>query len=531
MRLTGHNFIGGRRSQEGSSAFHAVNPALNSNLDPPFYDATQQEIHEAATKAGEAWPAYGRMNGSTRAEFLEAIADEIMKLGDDLLKRCNEETALPEARLVGERARTVHQLRLFAGILREGSWIDARIDTADPGRQPVPKPDIRSMQAAIGPVAVFGASNFPFAFSVAGGDTASALAAGCPVVFKAHPAHPGTCELVAFAILKAVEKTHMPDGVFSMIHGASNDVGQMLITHPAIKAVGFTGSFRGGKALFDAAVRRPEPIPVYAEMGSINPVFILPRALKNEFEKIAQGLTASVTLGVGQFCTNPGLVVYRRSDDAPKFQEALSAQFEKLNGGTMLTSAIRDAYAAGVKRLSAQEGVEILAHPGETGRTQESDQLAGGLPYVLITTSNRFLSNPVLEEEVFGPSTLIVTADDGEDMLSVAEKLGGHLTASIFGTGKDLEEHTQLIDMLRRKVGRLIYNGFPTGVEVCHAMVHGGPFPATTDSRATSVGTRAVYRFTRPVSYQNFPDALLPDELKEDNPLGIWRLVDGEMKR
>jgi 2,5-dioxopentanoate dehydrogenase len=531
MHLTGLNFIGNKRSGEGERTFRALNPATNSEMGPVFHDAAKREVEEAVEKAAAAFPAYSNMNGNQRADFLDMIAEEIIDLGDALIKRCNEETALPEARLTGERGRTVNQLRLFVQLLREGSWIDTRIDTAAPERQPVPKPDVRSMQTAIGPVAVFGSSNFPLAFSVAGGDTASALAAGCTVIFKAHPAHPGTCEMIAGAILNAVKKMNLPEGVFSMLHGLSTDVGMSLVTNPLIKAVGFTGSFRGGKALYDAAVSRPEPIPVYAEMGSINPIFVLPGALRERSEEVAKGLAASVTLGVGQFCTNPGLVVYPESDHADKFLKTITDIFRQQNAGTMLTPIIQKAYNDGIVRMAEQTGVQVLSH-GEGIETNEKVHGHNrGIPYALHTTSAHFLSNPALEEEVFGPSTLIVTAKSMDDMLAIAGNMKGHLTASLHGTEEDLQKHTELINILRRKVGRLIFNGFPTGVEVSHSMVHGGPFPATTDSRMTSVGTRAIYRFTRPVCYQNFPDTMLPDALKNANPLRIWRLVDGEMRK
>ena len=450
---------------------------------------------------------------------------EILALGDDLLERCNKETGLPLARLTGERGRTVNQLKLFAELLKEGSWVEARIETAIPDRQPLPKPDIRSMYKALGPVGVFGASNFPLAFSVAGGDTASALAAGCTVIFKAHPAHPGTCELAASAIIKAVKKTNMPDGTFSMVHGRSTDVGMAIVNHPLIKAIGFTGSYKGGKAIYDAAVKRPEPIPVYAEMGSTNPVFILPGAMKDRKEEIAKGLAASVTLGVGQFCTNPGLVFLEDSKETEEFQKSAMESFVSINAGTMLTSSIQNAYQNGINNITSKQGVQLLAE----GKT--SDAVGEGRAYLFETNTDNFLSNENLEEEIFGPSTLIITADNNEKLLKAAHKLHGHLTITLHATKEDLENYKDLISVLERKAGRLIINGFPTGVEVCHSMVHGGPFPATTDSRTTSVGTLSINRFVRPISYQNFPDELLPDELKNDNPLGIWRLVNGERKR
>jgi NADP-dependent aldehyde dehydrogenase len=520
IQLTGKNFIGNERSALGKTIFKAINPVSESAIGPDYVEATSEEINRSVEKAGEAFEVYRKCTGKERAVFLENIANAIMVLGDQLIKRCCEETALPEARIMGERARTVNQLKLFASLLREGSWVDARIDTAIPDRQPLPKPDIRSMQMALGPVGIFGASNFPLAFSVAGGDTASALAAGCPVVVKAHPAHPGTCELVAHAIQEAVRESKMPDGTFSMVQGASHEVGMGIVNHPLIRAVGFTGSFRGGKALYDVAVQRPDPIPVYAEMGSVNPVFILPDAMKHKKVEIADGLATSVTLGVGQFCTNPGLVAMEKSEGEEELQQAIAENIRKINSGNMLTEAISQAYQKGIEKMKTQKGVSIIARGKE--------DKPGGIPYFFSVESDHFLTNDKLEEEVFGPSTLAINARRHEDLIAVARKMKGHLTATLYGTEKDLNEYRDLIDILQRKVGRLIINGFPTGVEVCHSMIHGGPFPATTDSRTTSVGTAAIYRFTRPVCFQNFPDHLLPDELKKNNPLEIWRIVNGE---
>ena len=525
MNLSGQNFIGISKSSEGKKTFKAVNPATGKQLEPVFFEATADEVDRAAQTAESAFKIYRDKSGKEKALFLETIADEILALGDQLMQRCMNETGLPEARLTGERGRTMNQLKLFASILREGSWPDARIDLAQPERQPLPKPDIRSMQKALGPVGVFGAGNFPLAFSVAGGDTASALAAGCTIVVKAHPAHPGTCELVGSAIINAVKKTGMPNGIFNMVHSVSNEVGMAIVNHPLIKAVGFTGSFRGGKALFDAASRRTEPIPVYAEMGSTNPVFILPGALKDKKEEIAEGLTASVTLGVGQFCTNPGLVFLEKSEPANSFKDLTINSFKESASGTMLTSGIQKAYENGSKKLAARKGVELLA----TGQSRGDG--FQGIPSISQTSAKNFLANRELEEEIFGPSTLTVTADDKSELLKIAENLSGHLTTTLWANEADLSEYADLVKILERKAGRLIINGFPTGVEVCHSMIHGGPFPATTDSRTTSVGTTAIRRFTRPVCYQNFPDNLLPDELKNGNPLGIWRLVDGELKK
>ncbi|MEP6901123.1 MAG: aldehyde dehydrogenase (NADP(+)), partial [Actinomycetota bacterium] len=505
--------------------FRAVNPATGETILPDFFEATPAEVAESIKKAHEAFQNYRCKSGEEKAFLLETIADEILELGEALISRCSDETGLPQARLMGERGRTINQLKLFAQILREGSWVDARIDRAIPERQPVPKPDVRSMQKPLGPVGVFGASNFPLAFSVAGGDTVSALAAGCSVVFKGHPAHAGTCEMIAVAIQKACAKCEMPDGIFSMVQGASVEVGMALVKHPLIKAIGFTGSFKGGKAIFDAAAVRDEPIPVYAEMGSINPVFILPEALRRNCEMIAEGLAGSITLGVGQFCTNPGVFIMQNSSESNLFEQKLAENIQKTAAGVMLTAGIRQSYENGVKTLAAQPGVELLA-AGENNDGQNSSPA-----YFLKTSAACFLSNKQLEEEVFGPSTLAVLASNKDEVIKIARNLKGQLTASLFGTGNDFETYRELIAILEQKVGRLIINEFPTGVEVCQAMNHGGPFPATTDRRTTSVGTRSITRFTSPVCYQNFPDSLLPDELKEDNPLGVWRVVDGNLKQ
>jgi NADP-dependent aldehyde dehydrogenase len=523
--MIGKNIIGASLSGEGKEIFYGENPSTGQRLEPAFYEATQQEINDAVEKAVVAFQHYRNVSGKDKATFLEAIAEEIVALGEELIIRCMEETGLPEARLLGERGRTVGQLKLFATLLREGSWVDARIDTAEPDRKPLPRPDIRSMQRALGPVGVFGASNFPFAFSVAGGDTVAALAAGCPVIFKAHPAHPGVCELVGLAIQRAVKKSGMPEGTFSMVNGKSTEVGLALVRHPAITAIGFTGSYRGGKALFDEANKRSVPIPVYAEMGSTNPVFILPDALKERKEKIAQDLAAAVTLGVGQFCTNPGLVFIQNSDDGSQFKDALSTSIKGINAGVMLTSGMQNNYQKGIEKLSGRKGVNVLAK----GTTEGSG--IRGTAHLLHASIESFLNDHTLEEEVFGPSTLAITANTKAELIQAAKNLHGHITATLHATDKDLDEYGDLITILEQKVGRLIINGYPTGVEVCHAMVHGGPFPATTDSRTTSIGTGAISRFTRPVCYQNFPSALLPAELKENNPLGIWRLVNGERQK
>ncbi|HVO72386.1 MAG TPA: aldehyde dehydrogenase (NADP(+)) [Ignavibacteriaceae bacterium] len=525
MEITGLNFIGNDLSGEGDEIFPAINPANGTKLLPGFHDAVLQEIDKAAFKAHNAFHTYSKKNGKEKAVFLEIIAQEILSLGDILIERCHEETGLPKTRVVSERGRTVNQLKLFAELLRDGSWVEARIDTAIPERQPVPKPDIRSMYKPLGPAGIFGASNFPLAFSVAGGDTASALAAGCTVIFKAHPSHPGTCELTASAIINAVKKSGMPDGTFSMVHGQSNNPGMAIVKHPLIKAIGFTGSFKGGKAIFDAAAKRVEPIPVYAEMGSTNPVFILPGALKERKGEIAKGLTDSVILGTGQFCTNPGLVFYEDSEDSFKFLNAAAENIKNSSAGVMLSSGIQASYRDGIKNILNQKGIELIAEGKSSGINCE------GISCLLGTTADVFLSDDLFEEEIFGPSTLAVKTRNKAQLLEAAQSLSGHLTATIHASHEDLIDYKDLIEVLEGKAGRLIINGYPTGVEVCHSMMHGGPFPATTDSRSTSVGTLAINRFVRPVCFQNFSDELLPHELKNGNPLKIWRLVNGERTR
>lgn len=522
MQLTGENIIASDFSKANGEAFQAVNPVDGKALDITFGEAGSGEIDNAIKKAEEAFRVYRKKSGKEKAAFLERIGEEIMALGDELLIRCQQETGLPQGRLQGERARTVNQLKLFADLLREGSWVGARIDTADPSRTPLPKPDIRQTHIALGPVGIFGASNFPFAFSVAGGDTASALAAGCSIVVKGHPSHPGTSEMVGRAIVKAVQATGMPEGVFSLLQGKTPFVGMSIVNHPLIKAIGFTGSFRGGKALFDAAAKRDEPIPVYAEMGSINPVFVLPGAMKERGKQIAEGLVNSVILGAGQFCTNPGVVMSLQSEEAGEFIRQTSELIEKAETGAMLNENICRGYREGTEKFSKTEGVKVLAqgNPSQDAMPSQS--------YIFSTSAHNFLTNPDLSEEVFGPSSLHVAAQNREELLKVAENMEGHLTATIQASEEDIRENQDLIAVLERKVGRLIINGFPTGVEVGHAMVHGGPFPATTDARTTSVGTAAVQRFSRPVCYQDFPQFALPDELKDANSLGIWRLINGQ---
>lgn len=518
--IEGKQIIGFELVAEGSESFHSFNPATGEKLNYVFNKATTEEVNKAAEKAALAFQVYRKKSGIDKAIFLETIANEINALGDALIELCCAETALPKARIEGERARTVNQLKLFASLLREGSWVDARIETAEPTRTPLPKPDIRYMEIGLGPVVVFGASNFPLAFSVAGGDTASALAAGCPVIVKVHSAHPATGELVGRAILKAAQITNMPDGVFSLLHGDGKDVGIQLVKHPEIKAVGLTGSFTAGKALFDAAVNRDVPIPVYAEMGSSNPVFILPEAMRTRGENIASAFSSSVTLGVGQFCTNPGILIHEKSD-ADQFSKHLQTAFTKTSGGVMLTETIFKSYKKGLTHHATADGIAVLASGNEP------DLNFAARPMLFKTTSDTFEKIPALAEEIFGPTSLVVEAESKADILSIARNLSGHLTATVHGTDQDLITYKELFDILEQKVGRVVINGFPTGVEVCHAMVHGGPYPSTTDGRSTSVGTAAIHRFTRPVCYQGMSNALLPAELKDENPLQLWRLVNG----
>jgi NADP-dependent aldehyde dehydrogenase len=521
----GKQLIGFEEYQQGTEKFHAINAATGDHLGVSFSKATEDEVNIACQKAAQAFQVYRKKSGTEKADFLEAIASEILKLGNDLINICCLETALPQARIEGERNRTTSQLLMFAAMLREGSWVDARIETADQHRSPVAKPDIRYMQIALGPVVIFGASNFPLAFSVAGGDTASALAAGCTVIVKAHSAHPTTAELVAKAIRAAAKTASMPDGVFSLLHGDGNVIGIQLVVNKYIKAAALTGSFVAGKALFDAAAKRNEPIPVYAEMGSVNPVFVLPGAALTDYEKIAKGFASSVTLGIGQFCTNPGMLLYQMNDASKDLVQRIQEEFQNTSGGPMLTENIFRSYAKGIAHHAAQNQVEVLAN----GKKAEGKNCAH--PVLFKTTGEVLERTPELIEEVFGPTSVVVSTTSKEEMLSFARSLSGHLTATIHGTDEDLVAYQELIDVLEQKVGRIVINGFPTGVEVSQAMVHGGPFPATTDGRSTSVGTAAVFRFTRAVCFQNMPQSALPIALRNQNSLRIWRLLNGERSR
>ncbi|HWD94151.1 MAG TPA: aldehyde dehydrogenase (NADP(+)) [Verrucomicrobiae bacterium] len=526
MELHGKNLIAGKAlASSGAKTFSGVAAATGEKLSPLFYEATPAEVDTALALAEEAFADYRRQPADKIAAFLDRIAEEILKLGDELLQRASRETGLPEARLVGERNRTIHQFKMFAELVREGSWLEASIDRAQPDRKPLPKVDLRRMLVPLGPVVAFGASNFPLAYSVGGVDTSSALAAGCPVVVKAHPAHPGASELVARAIQAAVEASGMPPGVFSMVHAASNEISIRLVQHPAAKAVGFTGSLSGGRALFDAAAKRLEPIPVFAEMGSTNPVFILPNALKQNGKTIAEGFAQSVTLGVGQFCTNPGLAFGAQSDDWRAFVQRVGELAGLVAPGIMLHQGISARFQEGTEKFQKVPGVNLA------GKSSVAAAPGRAPAMVFNTDAKTFQQQPVLREEVFGPSTLLVNAGSTQELEQIARDLPGQLTATVHGTEQDLIEHAHLVAILREKCGRLIFNQFPTGVEVCPSMQHGGPYPATTDSRFTSVGTFAIKRFVRPVCFQNFPDSALPPELKNKNSRNIWRLVDGSLTK
>jgi alpha-ketoglutaric semialdehyde dehydrogenase len=522
-KILGRSFIGQRAGVGSGELLYATDPTTGERLQPGFIPATAEEVDLAARLAAEAFAVYRNVSGHERGAFLRAIAAKIESIADDVIERAAQETALSKARLQGEIARTCGQLRLFAQVAEEGSWVNARIDHADPDRKPISKPDIRSMLRPLGPVVVFGASNFPLAFSVAGGDTASALAGGNTVIVKAHQAHPGTSELVGRAVQESVRECGLPEGVFSMLFGSGPQIGTELMKHPLVKAGGFTGSRTAGRTLMDVAASRPEPIPFYAEMSSTNPVFILPGALRDSGESIAAGLHGSFTLGAGQFCTKPGIVFLPQGSEASGFAEKL----RQLIGGStpyhLLTKAIHSSYDSAIAQRKKDGGVNLVAQGPQASAAGFAVNSA-----LFETNAGSFLGSD-LEEEIFGPTTLLVQHSSRDQVLEIARELEGHLTATIHGTDEDLSEFSDLISILETKVGRLVINGFPTGVEVTHAMVHGGPYPSTSDGRSTSVGSQAIFRFTRLVCYQGFPDSSLPDALKEANPLGISRMVEGKM--
>ncbi len=490
MNLTGKQIIGFQTKAAGHRNFQGIQATTSEALPQVFVEATDEEANEALTKASAAFKVYRNLSDAQRANFLNTIAEEILAIGDVLIQTACAESGLPEARITGERGRTIGQIQAFANFISNPSWKREIVDEAMPERQPLPKPRLVQKQIPLGPTVVFGASNFPLAFSVAGGDTLSALAAGCPVVFKAHPAHPNTCDLVGQAIQIAAQKSGMPDGTFSLLHAQGHEIGGYLVKHAITKAVAFTGSYRGGKALFDLAVRREVPIPVYAEMGSINPVYLFSERIASQGEGLADAFSQSICLGVGQFCTNPGLIVLLEKDVA--FLTSLASKLDAMPLGTFLTAGIKDAFAHGWNTLNH--------HPATTRLTASENPD----PSLFSTTVREAIANPEVLEEVFGPCTLAVVCKDLHEMIAFTEQMPGQLTATIQAEPTDLASLDELIDEVSQKVGRILLNGFPTGVEVSPAMVHGGPFPATSDARSTSVGTEAIYRFTRPVCWQNF---------------------------
>ena len=521
--LTGENIIG-QSSQAGSGAFRAVDPSTGEEMAPDFTSATTADVERACVLAAEAAVTLRNAPLETRAKLLETIADNIMGLGDALLERAMAESGLPLARLTGERGRTVGQLRLFAAEVRDGGWLGLRVDPAMPDREPLPRSDLRLRKIALGPVAVFGASNFPLAFSVAGGDTAAALAAGCPVVCKGHPAHPGTSEMVGRAIAQAVATLGLPEGTFSMLNGTGHALGGALVADPRIKAVGFTGSRAGGLALMKIAADRPEPIPVYAEMSAINPVFLLPAALEERADALGGAFVGSLTMGAGQFCTNPGLVLAIEGPALERFLASAKAAMADAAASVMLTPGIHSAYEKGVDRLCANGDVETVA------RGQQADGPNRGQAALFTVAAEDFEGRDDISEEVFGASSVIVRCRDEAAMMAAAARLEGQLTATVHFADQDSCIVTALLPVLEQKAGRILANGWPTGVEVSHAMVHGGPYPATSDGRTTSVGTMAIDRFLRPVCYQDFPDALLPDALRESSLEKLPHRRDGHMQ-
>ncbi|RLD25396.1 MAG: aldehyde dehydrogenase (NADP(+)) [Bacteroidetes bacterium] len=520
--ITGKNYIGNQLSAKGLKTYKTFNPQLNIENEHVFTEATQDEIDEAVLLATIAFKEFRTISVKRTAEFLNAIADEILVLDDELIQVYCAETGLPEGRAKGERGRTVGQLRSFAELVNEGSWIEATIDTALQDRTPIPKPDVRKMMVPLGPVVVFGASNFPLAYSTAGGDTAAALAAGCPVIVKSHPMHAGTSELVASAIIKAANKTRMPEGVFSNLNSSGIDVGVQLVNHPEVKAVGFTGSIKGGRALYDLASKREEPIPVFAEMGSVNPVVILPEALKKRGESLAKTYAGSITLGSGQFCTNPGLLLGIKSESLKNFISTLSEEIVKIEPSCMLHPNIIGAYESNKANAIAQPELSVVADYDNDVQSNYGRQA------ITTVEGHTFLENPTLHQEVFGPYSLVVQCEDANQLEVIISKLEGQLTGTIIAENNEESNYNNVIATLRNRIGRIIFNGVPTGVEVCPSMQHGGPYPASTDSRFTAVGIHSIKRWVRPFSYQDWPNNLLPHELKNENPLEISRTINGK---
>jgi 2,5-dioxopentanoate dehydrogenase len=520
--ITGKNYIGNLLSSIGNITFKTFNPQTNTENNVLFSEASDVEIQQAVELATEAFKTFKSVSGAKKSEFLNEIANEIEALGDELIKTYCSETGLPEGRAIGERGRTIFQLRSFANLVNEGSWVEATIDTSDVNRQPIPKVDIRKMLIPLGPVVVFGASNFPLAYSTAGGDTAAAFAAGCPVIVKSHPMHAGTGELVASAIIKATKKTGMPNGVFSNLNSSGIEVGVTLVKHHQVKAVGFTGSISGGRALYNLAAQRTEPIPVFAEMGSVNPVILLPDAAKSKGIEWAKTYAGSITMGSGQFCTNPGLILGVKGKDLTNFIQVLSEEIIKIEPTCMLHPNIIGAFESNKLKMLAQKGLETTA-------TFEKEVLKNyGRQVITTVEGDTFLENTSLHQEVFGPFSMVVQCKNSEQLEKIIYKLEGQLTGTILSDEKEIKKYSTIITALQNRVGRIIFNGVPTGVEVCAAMVHGGPYPASTDSRFTAVGIYSIKRWVRPFSFQNWPNELLPNELKNENPLKISRLIDGK---
>jgi len=522
--ITGKNHIGNQLSAEGSKTFKTFDPISNIENSSIHYEASQKEINEAVCLASDAFKEFRTISGERKAAFLNTIADEILALDDLLIETYCSETGLPAGRAKGERGRTIGQLRNFANLVAEGSWVEASIDTADPERTPAPKPDLRKMLIPLGPIVVFGASNFPLAYSTAGGDTAAAFAAGCPVIVKSHPMHAGTGELVASAIVKAAMATGMPNGVFSNLNSSGIAVGVDLVKHPKVKAVGFTGSIKGGRALLDLAAKREEPIPVFAEMGSVNPVIILPEALHENGKNLAKTYAVSITLGTGQFCTNPGLLLGIKSAELTAFIQNLGKEILQIQPSVMLHPTIIGSYEANKDNTIAQSNIEVVA--------QYNDEVQPNFAQQVITTveGQTFLDNSTLHQEVFGPFSMVVQCKDSRQLEEIISQLEGQLTGTIIAENDEIVSHSKIIEALQNRVGRIIYNGVPTGVEVSPSMVHGGPNPSSTDSRFTAVGINSIKRWVRPFSFQDWPNSLLPDELKDENPLGISRHEDGVYK-
>lgn len=524
QQLTGQSILAGIDTPGNGGEVRGFNPATNQALDPAYSLIDTDQLQLATVAAEDAFESFRSLDPEKHATFLEAIAENIEAVGTELVARAMAETGLPEARLTGERGRTCNQLRLFAQVIRAGDHHGVRIDPALPDRAPMPRVDIRQRKIPVGPVAVFGASNFPLAFSTAGGDTASALAAGCPVVFKAHNAHPGTSEIVGRAITQAITDANLHPGIFSLIYGPGASIGQALVADPRIKAVGFTGSRSGGTALMSAAAARPEPIPVYAEMSSINPVIFFAGALSEDAAGHAKAYLGSVTGSSGQLCTAPGLVFVPTGDAGDAFAAALRAETANTAGQTMLTEGIHNSWVQGVHNLGAQPGVELLGR-GTKGAGENAPA-----PSIFSTGVEQLLDNPVLHEEIFGAASLVIRYESTADLATALSRLEGQLTATLQLNDSDHETAAAVLPILERKAGRILVNGWPTGVEVGHAMVHGGPFPATSDTRTTSVGTLAIERFLRPVAYQNIPDGLLPAPLQRANPWKLTRRIDGTLK-